>query len=72
MLAVPHDCFKCLSVCPEMRITDFQLTVDEELRREFQLRYGGAFACFPTFGKQKQSQQQVKKFARLLRTTSML
>ena len=44
----PHDCFQCLSIVPEMRITNFQMNHDERIRRDFEVRYGGCCSCFPT------------------------
>ena len=32
-VARPHDCFGCLSVCPENRISNFQYTIDDLERR---------------------------------------
>ena len=47
----PHDCFHCLSICPDsVRISNFQLTLDEQRKRDdpmgSQRGSGGAFSGF--------------------------
>ena len=67
----PHDCFECLSVMPEMRITDFQLTAAEQVRRAYLVKHGGCCAqCFPTFSR-KLRFRKLLSFERKVRNTSL-
>ena len=66
----PHDCFDCLSVMPEMRITDFQLTAAETLRREYHVKHGGICSCFPTFSRKLRFQRLIS-FERKMKVTAI-
>ena len=63
-LVSPHDCFECLSLVPEMRISNFQLNKGEVLRRKYHTRHGGLCSCFPTFSKKLKSSEAVERFER--------
>ena len=69
-LVKPHDCFKCLSMDEELRITDFQLDPDERVRRAYEVKYGGFFQCWPTCGKRLRF-RKLESFERRVRATSI-
>jgi len=69
-LVKPHDCFTCLSIVPEMRITNFQLDRQEKLRREYLRRYGGCCQLYPTCGRRLKFNRLVS-FERKVRRTSI-
>ena len=69
-LVQPHDCFECLSVQPELRITDFQLNPEEHLRRAYFLKYGGLCNCFPTCGRRMRF-RKMESFERKVRKSSL-
>ena len=66
----PEDWFQKLSVVPEIRITNFQMNPQEQVRRQYAVSYGGCCSCFPTFSRKLRFDRLIS-FENKVRQTSL-